>query len=50
MSRSYPTWFVMPDLTILNCVAEPNKASAFAWLDGREPTDWADPVPPGWGD
>lgn len=50
MSRAYPTWFVMPDLTILGCVAEPNRSSASAWLDGAEPTVWTDPVPPSWGD
>lgn len=50
MSRAYPTWFVLPDRTMLTEVAEPNRSSAAAWLDGLDPITWSDPVPTGWGD
>lgn len=53
VSRSYPTWFVVPDALVplvLKDEGNPNRAMAAAWLSGQEPEGWTDPVPHGFGD
>jgi|ERR1700730_17538950 len=47
VSSGYPTWFVLPnDLheSSLTVVSEPNQSSARDWLNGLDPTNWADKI------